>query len=195
MAKTENQPKAARKPQANDETLQRFLGYHLKRGFNVVQADLTKTLKPFDLRMLTYSALVLIADNPGLSQSQLADAMDIERPNLVVIVDELEQRELISRERVPTDRRTYALRVTLKGQQLFERTVEAVSRHEEVLFEGIEPETRALIVSVLQVIQQRGAKGQPSGIASGEGNSPCSLIRSLPPSGSARGVAESSAAV
>jgi len=159
MIKPDKQPKNPRNFQANDETLQRFLGYHLKRGFNVVQADLTKTLKPFNLRMLTYSALVLIADNPGLSQSQLADAMDIERPNLVVIVDELEQRELISRERVPTDRRAYALRVTLKGQQLFERTVDAVSRHEEVLFEGIDTETRALIVSALQHVQQRGAKG------------------------------------
>lgn len=159
MIKPDKQPKNSRNFQANDETLQRFLGYHLKRGFNVVQADLTKTLKPFNLRMLTYSALVLIADNPGLSQSQLADAMDIERPNLVVIVDELEQRELISRERVPTDRRAYALRVTLKGQQLFERTVDAVSRHEEVLFEGIDTETRALIVSALQHVQQRGAKG------------------------------------
>jgi len=159
MAKTDKQPKNSHRFQANDETLQRFLSYHLKRGFNVVQSDLTRTLKPFNLRMLTYSALVMIADNPGLSQSQLADAMDIERPNLVVIIDELEQRELISRERVPTDRRTYALRVTLKGQQLFERTVDAVSRHEEVLFEGIDPETRALIISALQQVQQRGAKG------------------------------------
>lgn len=159
MIKKDKEPKSARRFQANDQTLQRFLGYHLKRGFNVVQADLTKTLRPFDLRMLTYSALVLIADNPGLSQSQLADAMDIERPNLVVIVDELEQRELISRERVPTDRRAYALRVTLKGQQLFKRAVDAVSRHEEVLFEGIDTETRALIVSALQQVQQRGGKG------------------------------------
>lgn len=158
MAKTDKQSKSTPRVQVNDQTLQRFLGYHLKRGFNVVQADLTKTLKPFDLRMLTYSALVLIADNPGLSQSQLADAMDIERPNLVVIVDELEQRELISRDRVPTDRRTYALRVTLKGQQLFERAVKAVSRHEDVLFDGIDQETRAQIVTALQLVQHRGKK-------------------------------------
>jgi len=158
MAKADKHPKSAPKVQVNDETLQRFLGYHLKRGFNVVQTDLGKTLKPFDLRMLTYSALVLIADNPGLSQSQLADAMDIERPNLVVIVDELEQRELISRERVPTDRRAYALQVTLKGKRLCERAVTAVSSHEEALFAGIDTQTRASIVTALQLIQQRGAK-------------------------------------
>ena len=82
----------------NDETLRAHVGYHMKRAFNIVQADLTLTLKPFELRMLTYTALALIVGNPGLSQAQLAQAMGIERPNLVVIVDELERRELIVRD-------------------------------------------------------------------------------------------------
>ena len=42
----------------SDATLRKFVGYHMKRAFNVVQADLTETLKPFELRMLTYTALV-----------------------------------------------------------------------------------------------------------------------------------------
>lgn len=153
MTKANKSKQATIAFKANDETLQSFLGYHLKRGFNVVQGDLTKTLKPFELRMLT-----LIVDNPGLSQSQLADAMDIERPNLVVIVDELEQRELITRDRVPTDRRAYALRSTLKGQHLFKRAVAAVTLHEQALFQGIDPETRTLIVSAMKQIQLRAAK-------------------------------------
>ena len=41
--------------------------------------------------MLTYTALVLIVDNPGLNQSRLAQVMDIERPNLVNVIDELEE--------------------------------------------------------------------------------------------------------
>ncbi len=158
MTKANKSKQATIAFKANDETLQSFLGYHLKRGFNVVQGDLTKTLKPFELRMLTYTALTLIVDNPGLSQSQLADAMDIERPNLVVIVDELEQRELITRDRVPTDRRAYALRSTLKGQHLFKRAVAAVTLHEQALFQGIDPETRTLIVSAMKQIQLRAAK-------------------------------------
>jgi len=144
--------------QVSDATLQRFLGYHMKRAFNVVQADLTRTLKPYDLRMLTYTALVLIVDNPGLSQSQLADAMDVERPNLVVIVDELEQRNLILRERAPSDRRAYALRATQKGQHLFRRAVDAVERHEAALFLGIDDSARAGIVAALKLIRSRGGR-------------------------------------
>ena len=77
----------------SDRSLRSLYGYQMKRTFNVIQSDLSRTLKPLDLRMLTYTALVLIVDNPGLRQSQLAEALDIERPNLVVIVDELERRD------------------------------------------------------------------------------------------------------
>ena len=117
----------------NDDTLRTFVGYHLKRSFNVIQSDLIDTLRPFDLRMLTYTALVLIMDNPGLNQSRLSQIMDIERPNLVIIIDELEERELITRERVPTDRRSYALHPTQSGSVLYRETLDAVTQHESKL--------------------------------------------------------------
>ncbi|WP_204115250.1 MarR family winged helix-turn-helix transcriptional regulator [Shimia biformata] len=140
----------------SDATLRGFVGYHMKRAFNVVQADLVRTLQPFELRMLTYSALVLIVDNPGLRQSQLADAMDIERPNLVVILDELEGRELVSRDRVPTDRRAYALTATPAGQLLCKRAVAAVEAHERALLSGLDDATRATLVAALSKIEKSG---------------------------------------
>lgn len=142
-----------------DRTMRKLVGYHMKRAFNVVQADLAKTLKPFELRMLTYTALVLIVDNPGLRQSQLADAMDIERPNLVVIIDELERRELIVRDRVPTDRRAYALKTTLAGRQLFERAAQAVSEHEARLMTGLDDTSRDCLIAALKTIENGRTKG------------------------------------
>jgi DNA-binding MarR family transcriptional regulator len=137
-----------------DKTLRAFHGYQMKRTFNVIQSDLSRVLKPFDLRMLTYTALVLIVDNPGLRQSQLADAMDIERPNLVLIVDELERRELIIRDRLPNDRRAYALKVTLAGRQLYEKTIAAVKAHEETLLEGIDEDALATAMDVMRRIEK-----------------------------------------
>ena len=138
----------------SDATLREFIGYRMKRAFNVVQDDLTSTLRPFDLRMLTYTALVLIVDNPGLRQSQLADAMDIERPNLVVIIDELERRELIVRDRVPTDRRAYALKATLAGRQLYDRAVASVTAHEGKLLAGLDDVTIKTVLDALKVIEK-----------------------------------------
>lgn len=143
----------------NDETLRTFVGYQLKRSFNVIQSDLIETLRPFDLRMLTYTALVLIVDNPGLNQSRLSQIMDIERPNLVVIIDELEERELITRERVPTDRRSYALHPTQAGRTLYREAIDAVTQHEVKLLSGIAPEQLEQMIATLKLIES-AKKGQ-----------------------------------
>ena len=137
----------------NDDTLRTFVGYHLKRSFNVIQSDLIDTLRPFDLRMLTYTALVLIVDNPGLNQSRLSQIMDIERPNLVIIIDELEERELITRERVPTDRRSYALHPTQSGRVLYRETLDAVKQHEAKLLSQIPPEQLEQMIATLKLIE------------------------------------------
>lgn len=138
----------------SDDTLRQFIGYHMKRAFNVIQADLVEVLRRYDLRMVTYTALVLIVDNPGLSQSQLATAMDIERPNLVVIIDELEQRGLITRERVPTDRRLYALKATLAGRRLCDKAVATVVAHEARLFAEIDEDQRRVLHQALSHIHK-----------------------------------------
>lgn len=143
--------------EVSDALLERFLGYRMKRAFNVIQADLTETLKPFDLRMTSYTALVLILSNPGLSQSQLADVMDMERPNLVVIVDELERRGLIARDRLKTDRRTYALDVTCAGRQLCEDAMTAAERHESRVLKRLTPEMRRTVAAAMTLIRSGGA--------------------------------------
>lgn len=134
---------------ADDTTLKQFIGYHLKRTTNIMLADLARTLAPHELRMLTYTALVLIVDNPGIRQYQLADAMDIERPNLVVIVDELEQRGFIVRDKVPTDRRAYALQPTLAGKRLYKKATKSVTEHEQILFKDISQADRKKVVTTL----------------------------------------------
>lgn len=142
----------------SDSTLRLLHGYQIKRAFNVIQSDLNRTLKPFELRMITYTALIMIVDNPGLRQSQLAEAMDIERPNLVVIIDELERRDLILRDRLPSDRRAYALKATLAGRRLCEKAVAAVQAHEERLFQGISPDALKTARKVMQLIEANGQR-------------------------------------
>ena len=43
-----------------------FVGYNLKRAINALQADLSRVLKPYGLRVIFFSAIALILDNPVL---------------------------------------------------------------------------------------------------------------------------------
>lgn len=143
----------AKRPHISDATLRGLVGYNMKRAFMVIGADLARTLEPFELRMLTFTALTLIADNPGLSQTQLAEAMQVERPNLVVIVDELETRGLITRDRVPADRRTYALRITTEGARLLANAARAVNAHENEIMGGLSDSEEAALIATLNRIE------------------------------------------
>ena len=90
--------------------LNEHLGYFIRRLQVWVFQDFIRTLAPVDIRPAQYSVLVVIAANPGLSQSDLADRLGIERARLVRVLDKLEKRGLTQRLASPTDRRSQALR-------------------------------------------------------------------------------------
>lgn len=127
---------------AQDTALDAILGYRLRRAWTAVQANLVLSLRDADLRMLTYSALLVIRGRPGLRQWQLADALGIERANCVAVVEELTTRKLIRRETDPTDRRAYALSLTRKGESLIAAAHEVDSDAERRILAALDPDTR-----------------------------------------------------
>ena len=156
------QPAAADADRVSDEALRRFLGYHLKRAQSLLMADMNAAIRPLGLRMITYSALSMVVANPGLRQSQLADALAIERPNLVVILDDLETAGLIARDRVPSDRRAYALTPTVRGRRLLDRATAAVTAHEARMLAGIPAGDIRTAITVMTAIR-RNAGGEGEG--------------------------------
>lgn len=140
-----------------DAVLRDLLGYRMKRAFAVIQADLAKVLEPFGLRMIPFSALAVIAREPGIGQGALAAALAIERSNLVAPLDALEGRGLIRREAVPGDRRALALKPTPAGERLAAAALAAVAAHEARLFSGAVPDDLAALVRVCAAVEAAAA--------------------------------------
>lgn len=132
-----------------DGNLTGFLGYNLKRTLSIVQADLARVLSTFDLRAVSFSALSIVVDQPGLTQTQLAEALQIERSNLVSILDELAGRSLIIRAPVAHDRRRHALMPTAAGTQLAATVQASLVDHERRLFAGLTASERAELQRIL----------------------------------------------
>src|ERR1700674_712553 len=106
-AETFGRPQGARKNgrQSLDiGVLNDHLGYFIRRLQVWVFQDFIRTLAPVDIRPAQYSVLVVIAGNPGLSQSDLAACLGIERARLVRLLDKLEKRGLTQRLASRTDR-------------------------------------------------------------------------------------------
>ena len=117
--------------------LNEHLGYFIRRLQVWVFQDFIRTLAPVDIRPAQYSVLVVIAANPGLSQSDLADRLGIERARLVRVLDKLEKRGLTQRLASPTDRRSHALRLTPTGQRTLKRAKALAARHEGRLIDEL----------------------------------------------------------
>lgn len=120
-----------------DAQLRELTGYCLRRTTATVMTEFNHVFSAFGLRRTTFSALALVVDNPGMRQSQLAEALAIERPNLVQIIDELEKSGCLERKTAENDRRAYALVPTAKGRELLRSAMAAVKKQDAKLTEGL----------------------------------------------------------
>lgn len=143
---------------AADQPLQGFIGYNMKRALSIIQADLARVLAGYDLRAVSFSALSIVVSDPGLTQTQLADALQIERSNLVTILDELAGRNLIIRAPVAHDRRRHALMPTAAGKKLQADAQAEVRAHEEALFGAITPAEQAELQRILHKFRKNAGK-------------------------------------
>src|SRR5262245_8094590 len=130
-------------------TLDGHLGYFIRRLQLWVFQDFIRTLSPIDISPAQYSVLVVIAANPGLSQSDLADRLGIERARLVRLLDRLERRGLTQRLPSRTDRRSHALRLTREGQRILKLAKMLAGQHEAHLAERLGSERRKSLINVL----------------------------------------------
>jgi DNA-binding MarR family transcriptional regulator len=129
--------------------LQGHLGYFLRRAQVAVFQDFIRTLASIDIRPAQYSVLVVIGANAGLSQTDVAQILGIERARLVRLLDLLEKRGLTQRLPSPTDRRSHVLRLTPAGQQTLKRAKALAAEHEQRLLERLGPAHHGLMLDAL----------------------------------------------
>lgn len=138
-----------RKPM-NVDALNDHLGYFIRRAQVWLFQDFIRTLASADIRPAQYSVLIVIGANPGLSQSDLADTLNIERARLVHLLDKLEKRGWTERQPSPTDRRSHALHLTREGQKMLKRAKALAEEHEAHLIERLGVENHKLMLEILR---------------------------------------------
>ena len=129
--------------------LQDLIGYALRRAQGTVYADLNDALARISLRPLQYTLLLMVAENPGASQSGVCEALGIQKANCVPTMSELERRGLIIRRKSASDARSYELHVTNKGKRILQRAGELQSLHEQRLIERIGLDGRDQLLRLL----------------------------------------------
>lgn len=127
-----------------------IVGYRLRRAQLAVFQRFLSAFEALSLRPADYSVLVLIADNPGRKQTEIAEVLGIKRANFVTLVHGLEERGLVQRVPSQQDRRANALHLTAAGQAFLQQARDLHERLEnETIAQLGGPEERDHLLRLL----------------------------------------------
>lgn len=124
-------------------------------GFQVRQAQLQifnhfrKTVGNIGITPGQAGILILIRNNPDISQAALARAIGVERATLGQIITDMEARFWVVRHPSQSDKRSYALTLSPSGRTFLKQVLEKITAHEQDLTAHLSTDERREFLRLL----------------------------------------------
>jgi DNA-binding MarR family transcriptional regulator len=125
-------PQSTNVAEIDTHHLENFIGYMIRRAQLAVFQAYNDETADMDITTAEFSVMLLARDNAGLSQGALSETLGVEHSRMVVLIDDLERRGLVTRIASTLDRRLRAIYLTPAGRKLLgqlNRRVIAYDRH------------------------------------------------------------------
>jgi len=135
-----------------DNWLDTLVGYALRRAQMKVFQHLVGNLVEHDLRPAQFTAMVIIDNEPGLMQADLARQLAIEPPQLVPLLNKLESRGLAQRVRGVQDKRAYGVFLTKAGIALLGKLKAIAVASDEAATAALDEDERAQLLRLLHKV-------------------------------------------
>ena len=136
-------------------SLAESIAFHLRLAQEASFQAFSRRVGGSDLRPGHYAALAIIAENPGITQTALGRASGRDISSLTPVLDGLVARGLVTRERVPTNRRSYSLSLTECGRGALERVRAHAAAHDADLDRLVGTGGKAALLRALRRITER----------------------------------------
>lgn len=111
-----------------------------------------------------YALLVAVAQNEGLSQTQLVEKTGVDRSTLADIVRRMLKKGLLQRRRTKDDARAYAVKLTDEGWRVLKAAEPMAKRVDETILSAL-PDTQRErfledLVAIVEALSSEPAKGE-----------------------------------
>lgn len=130
-----------------------LVGYQLHRAEIDSYRQFIKLSGKLRITPKQFSALVLVGANPDLSQTDLRKLLGMDRATTAVLIDALENRDLLARQRSTLDRRRHQLRLTQHGKGVLKSMKLRARNHDEQLTSMLTTQERKVLASLLRRIR------------------------------------------
>jgi DNA-binding MarR family transcriptional regulator len=117
--------------------LDKSLGYLLKEASSALRAAMEEVLRPLGMSVTRYACLELLAQRPGLSNSELARGAFVTRQSMNVLLQSLEREGYVTRPAAAPVGKILPTRLTPLGQRSLEKATVAVRSVEVRMLGGM----------------------------------------------------------
>src|SRR6201996_6590633 len=134
--------------------LQTSLGYLLKEASSALRAAMEEVLRPLGMSVTHYSCLELLAQRPGLSNSELARGAFVTRQSMNVLLQSLERDGFVTRPAAAPVGKVLPTRLTPSGRRSLEKASAAVRGVELRMLAGLSTDEQSAAFRILQSMIQ-----------------------------------------
>jgi DNA-binding MarR family transcriptional regulator len=113
------------------------LGYLLKQASSALRAAMEEVLRPLGMTVTHYSCLELLAQRPGLSNSELARGAFVTRQSMNVLLQALERDGYVTRPAAAPVGKVLPARLTPRGRRSLATATAAVRSVEVRMLAGL----------------------------------------------------------
>ncbi|MCG7206602.1 MarR family winged helix-turn-helix transcriptional regulator [Streptomyces arenae] len=130
--------------------LETSLGYLLKEASSALRAAMEEVLRPLGMSVTHYSCLELLAQRPGLSNSELARGAFVTRQTMNVLLQALERDGYVIRPAEAPVGKALPARLTPRGRRSLEKASAAVRSVEARMLTGLTETEQSGAFRILQ---------------------------------------------
>ncbi len=127
----------------------------LLRTTDVLRRRMAALIEPHGITGQQYNVLRILrgAGSEGLPTLEIAERMIEQAPGVTRLLDRLETKRLVHRERCPEDRRQVTCRITASGLTLLGRLDEIVNGADEMMLQDLTPAEQKQLIRLLDRIR------------------------------------------
>lgn len=130
--------------------LETSLGYLLKEASSALRAAMEEVLRPLGMSVTHYSCLELLAQRPGLSNSELARGAFVTRQTMNVLLQALERDGYVTRPAQAPVGKALPTRLTPRGRRSLDTASAAVRSVEARMLTGLTETEQGEAFRILQ---------------------------------------------
>lgn len=130
------------------------MGFHVRLAYGTLYRHFTETFTDIDLTQKQVSVLWLVDDHPGIAQTDLAQRLRMDRATTMAIINRMQARDYLRRDKSPTDRRKQALFLEPEGVKILAKAKDAIRAHEKWLKARFTNKEVAQLIEMLSRIHE-----------------------------------------